>query len=35
VNIDWTWLLIGLLVGVFFGGQLRGAVGSIKSKATG
>jgi hypothetical protein len=35
VNIDWTWLLVGLLVGVFFGGQLRGAVGSLKSKAAG
>jgi hypothetical protein len=33
--IDWTWLIIGLLVGVFFGGTLRGAFGSLKAKATG
>lgn len=33
MSIDWTWLLIGLLIGVFFGSTLRGAVGSITSKA--
>jgi hypothetical protein len=35
MNIDWTWLLIGLLVGVFFGYTIRGAVSSLKTKAVG
>ena len=33
--IDWTWLIIGLLVGVFFGSTIRGAVGTLKSKTVG
>jgi hypothetical protein len=35
VNIDWTWLLIGLLAGVFFGSTIRGAVSGLKSKTVG
>ncbi len=35
MDIDWTWLLIGVLIGVFFGGTIRGAAGSLKSKAAG
>ena len=35
MSVDWTWLIIGVLVGVFFGSQLRGVVSSVKSKATG
>jgi ABC-type polysaccharide/polyol phosphate export permease len=35
MNIDWTWLIVGLLVGIFFGATIKGAVGSIKAKATG
>jgi hypothetical protein len=35
VNIDWTWLIIGLLIGVFFGSTIRGAFGSLKSKTVG
>jgi hypothetical protein len=33
--IDWTWLIIGLLVGVFFGSTIRGAFSGLKAKATG
>lgn len=29
------WLLIGAALGYFFGGRISGAVGSLKSKATG
>ena len=35
MNIDWTWLIVGVLVGVFFGSTLRGAVGTLKSKTVG
>ena len=35
MNIDWMWLLIGAALGYFFGGRISGAVGSLKSKATG
>lgn len=35
MSIDWTWLIIGVLVGVFFGSTLRGAVGAVKSKTVG
>lgn len=35
MSVDWTWLIIGVLVGVFFGSQLRGAVSSVKGKVTG
>lgn len=35
MNIDWTWLIVGLLVGIFFGAGIKGAVGSLKSKAVG
>lgn len=35
MNIDWTWLIVGLLVGVFFGAAIKGAVGQLRSKAAG
>lgn len=35
MNIDWTWLGIGLLIGIFFGAAIRGAVGGLKSKVAG
>jgi len=35
MSIDWTWLLIGALIGYFLGGRISGAVGSLKSKAAG
>ena len=35
MSVDWTWLIIGVLVGVFFGSQLRGAFGTVKGKVTG
>jgi hypothetical protein len=35
MTIDWTWLIIGLLVGMFFGGTIRGAVSGLKSKTVG
>lgn len=35
MSIDWTWLIVGLLIGYFFGGRISGAVGSLKGKVTG
>ncbi len=35
MSIDWMWLLIGLLVGVFFGSTIRGAFSGLKSKTVG
>ena len=35
MSIDWTWLLVGVLVGVFFGSQLRGVVSTVKGKVSG
>jgi len=35
MNIDWTWLLIGLVVGVIASAAIKGAVGSLKSKVAG
>ena len=35
MNIDWTWLIVGLLVGVFFGSTIRGAVSGLKGKVAG
>jgi hypothetical protein len=35
MNIDWTWLLVGLVAGVLFGASIKGAVGSLKAKAAG
>lgn len=34
MSIDWTWLIVGLLIGIFFGSTIRGAVGGLKSKVT-
>jgi len=35
VNIDWTWLIVGLLIGLFFGATIKGAVSSLRSKVGG
>ena len=35
MSIDWTWLIVGVLIGVFFGSTLRGAVSGLKSKTVG
>lgn len=35
MNIDWVWLLIGLAVGMFFGGTIRGAFSGLRAKAAG
>lgn len=32
MNIDWTWFFVGLLVGVFFGASIKGAVTGLKNK---
>jgi hypothetical protein len=35
MNIDWTWLIVGLLIGIFFGASIKGVVSSVKGKVTG
>lgn len=35
MGIDWTWLLIGLALGVLFGAMIKSQLGSLKAKATG
>lgn len=35
MDIDWTWLIVGLLVGIFFGAAIKGAASSLKGKVTG
>ena len=35
MNIDWTWLIVGVLVGIFFGSQITGLFGTVKGKVTG
>ena len=35
MDIDWMWLFIGLLVGIFFGSTIRGAVSGLKAKTVG
>jgi len=32
---EWVYALIGLLIGIFFGAGIRGAVSSVKGKVTG
>ena len=32
MDIDWTWFLIGLVIGVIGSAAIKGAVGSLKSK---
>ncbi len=33
MNIDWTWLLIGLVLGTFFGGALLARVTGLFTKS--
>jgi hypothetical protein len=35
MNIDWTWFLVGLVVGVIASAAIKGAAGSLKSKVAG
>ncbi len=35
MGIDWTWLIVGVLIGVFFGSTLRGVASSVRAKASG
>ncbi len=35
MGIDWTWLLIGLVIGLLFGGTIRGALSGLKAKTVG
>lgn len=35
MNIDWTWLIVGLLVGIFFGAAIKSAVAGLKAKTVG
>lgn len=32
MNIDWTWLIVGLLVGIFFGASIKAAISGLKNK---
>jgi len=32
---DWTWLLIGLAIGVLFGAMIKSSLSGLKAKATG
>lgn len=32
MNIDWTWLIVGLLIGLFFGASIKGALSGLKNK---
>jgi hypothetical protein len=29
MNVNWTWLIVGLIVGVVFAGTIKGAAGKV------
>lgn len=35
MNVSWTWLLIGLIVGVIGSAAIKGALSSVKGKVAG
>lgn len=35
MSIDWTWLIVGLALGVLFGAMIKSTLGGLKAKATG
>ena len=35
MNVDWTWFLVGLVLGVIGSAAIKGALGTVKGKVAG